>query len=191
MKAWKKYSSDPKTLRSKPSHRVQGTAAKAWRLCFLKGKVKEEGLQTRYEWEIYNICINTVVSGLKEWNFSCVSPATKGNSIYTEKPLKLALLLRNHSDAEAQGVPPQTQSVKISSSKHHTFCPHPWGWFPLHMSNRSTMPFAPPSYAAIKLSSQNILFLYSKEIGFMWVFGEKIFSSFQDKYLFTQTNSLS
>lgn len=73
-------------------------------------------------------------------------------------------LMRNRSDAEAQGVRTQTQSVKVSTSKRCTFCPHLWGWFPLHMSNRPTVPFTPPSYAAIKLSSQNILFLTVKKL---------------------------
>lgn len=73
-------------------------------------------------------------------------------------------LLRNCGDAEAQGVRTQMQSVKDSASKHRTFCPHPWGWFPLHMSNRPMVPFPPPSYTAIKLSSQNILFLTVKKL---------------------------
>ena len=164
MKAWKKYSSYPKTLRSKPSHGVQEAAAEAWRSLFHKGKVREESLRRRYGWEIYNICSNMAVGRLKEYNFSCVSPARKGNSIYREKWPKLPLLLRNCGDAEAQGVRTQMQSVKVSTSKRHTFCPHPWGWFPLHMSNRPTVPCPPPSYAAIKLSSQNVLFLTVKKL---------------------------
>lgn len=165
MKAWKKYSLYPNPLWSKPSQGVQEASAKSWGSLFHEGKVREESLRTRYGWEIYNICSNTAVSGLKECNFSCVSPATQGSSIYRETWLKLALLLRCHSDAEAQGVCTQMQSAKISSSKRRTFCPHPWGWFPLYMSNRPMVPFPPPSYAAIKLSSsQNVVFLTVKKM---------------------------
>lgn len=159
MKAWKKYNSYPKTFRSRASCGMQEAAAEEQRSLFHKGKVREESLRTRYGWEIYNKHSNTAVSGIKECNFNCVSPARKGDSTYRERLPKLSLLLRNCSDAEAQGVCTQMQSDKVSTSKRHSFCPHLWGWFPLHLSNRLMVPCLPPSYAAIKLSSQNVFFL--------------------------------
>lgn len=48
MKAWKKYNSYPKPLRSRTSRGMQEAAAEEQRSLFHKGKVREESLRTRY-----------------------------------------------------------------------------------------------------------------------------------------------